>query len=81
MNKNYNLVFDDRDDKVIGFYGDLQKYLKDQATEALSVDDYETANEMCSDLEEMEQWKLYTELLTITNNNGMGFTCKPYKGE
>lgn len=79
--KNYNLVFDDRDDKVIGFYKDLQEYLKATAEESMAIDDYETASEMCDNLDEMKQWADYTDLLVITYNNGMGFTCKPYKGE
>lgn len=73
-----NVIFNDMDESI-GYYKDLYASIASVAIDALNDGDAETAQEQCEYLVEMSEWKDYDDLLVLSMNNGMGFTCKPYK--
>lgn len=73
-----NVIFNDMDESI-GYYKDLYKMFADLIVEAIGKQDLDTAEEQLSYLKDMEDYKDYEDLLVLSMNNGMGFTCKPYK--
>ena len=73
-----NIITTDYDD-IIGYYKDLQKYLKEQAQEFLKDTNWEEAKDLCELLLDLNAWADNENLLVISNNNGMGYTIKEYK--
>lgn len=73
-----NVILNDMDESI-GYYKDLYASIASVAIDALNDGDAETAQEQCEYLVEMSEWKDYGDLLVLSMNNGMGFTCKPYK--
>ena len=67
-----NLIYNDKDE-TIGYYKDIvkayEKYINDYPDEA---------EDRQRELDEIKEWEHYTELLVLTECNGMGFLCKPY---
>ena len=79
MNGNKdNVIFNDMDESI-GYYKDLYASIASVAIEFLEKGDAETAQEQVEYLVEMQDYKDYGDLLVLSMNNGMGFTCKPYK--
>lgn len=75
---NNNIIYTDRDE-AIGFYKDLVKVFKEEAINLINQGDYENSETQLENLQEMEQYKDYEGLLIVSDNNGMGFSCNPYK--
>ena len=75
-----NTIFNDMDE-TIGYYNDLKKLLQEQAVEAVKQEEYEQASMICDDLLELYELRDYAGLIVLSDNNGMGFTAKPYKEE
>lgn len=73
-----NVIFNDMDESI-GYYKDLYASIASVAFDALKDGDTETAQEQVEYLLELDEWKDYDGLLVLSMNNGMGFTCKPYK--
>lgn len=73
-----NIIFNDMDEGI-GFYKDIVVLYKNLIKESVDRDDTEEANTLIEELEEINEYKDYTGLLVLSENNGMGFTCKPYK--
>ena len=73
-----NTIYTDMDE-TIGFYKDLVKGYKEMINEAIEKDDYEEAKDLMEQLVEIMEYSEYDDLLILSMNNGMGFTCKPYK--
>ena len=73
-----NTIYTDMDE-TIGFYKDLVKGYKEMVNEAIEKDDYEEAKDLMEQLEEIMEYSEYDDLLILSMNNGMGFTCKPYQ--
>jgi hypothetical protein len=67
------------DDNAIGFYKDLVKAMKEETKKSVESGEYEQAQYNCECLQEIEKYKDYDGLLVLSENNGMGFTCKKYK--
>ena len=75
-----NIITTDYGD-IVGYYKDLQDYLKEQAQEFLKDTNWEEAKDLCDLLLDLNAWADNNNLLVISNNNGMGYTIKEYKGE
>ena len=73
-----NVILNDMDESI-GYYKDLYAMFADVIKGALDGGDVDTAKEQIEYLEEMEGYKDYEDLLVLSMNNGMGFTCRPYK--
>ena len=73
-----NIITTDYDD-IIGYYKDLQKYLKEQAQEFLKDTNWEEVKDLCDLLLDLNAWADNENLLVISNNNGMGYTIKEYR--
>ena len=73
-----NTIYSDMDE-TIGYHSDLVRGYKKLIKEAVERDDYEEAKDLMEQLEEMNEWKDYDDLLVLSMNNGMGFTCRPYQ--
>lgn len=76
-----NTIFDSNTEDTIGYYNDLRELLKEQAVEAVKAEDYEQASMICDDLLELYELRDYDGLIVLSENNGFGFTAKPYKKE
>ena len=76
-----NCIFDDRDNSTIGFYKDIKAGLKKQAEEYLEDDNWEEAKDISDLLLDLEGWADNERLLVLSDNNGMGYTIREYKGE
>lgn len=72
-----------KDDDVIGFYGDLVEYLKSELLGCLQEEkgapDSGALANYSEIFEQLEKQKDAAGLLVISENNGMGWTVKPYK--
>lgn len=66
---------------AIGFYNDLYKEIRNEITQSIEGRDVERAKELIDQLDEMGEHANYDGLLELSMNNGMGFTCRPYKHE
>lgn len=73
-----NTIFNDMDE-TIGYYSDLVSGYKKLIKEAVQDEDFEQAKDLMEQLEEINNWTDNDGLLVLSMNNGMGFTCKPYK--
>ena len=73
-----NTIFNDMDE-TIGYYSDLVRGFKKMIKEAVERDDYDDAKDLMEQLEEINEWTDNDGLLVLSMNNGMGFTCRPYK--
>ena len=73
-----NVILNDMDESI-GYYKDLYAMFVDVIKDALDDGDVTTAKEQIEYLEEMEGHKDFPDLLVLSMNNGMGFTCSPYK--
>lgn len=73
-----NVILNDMDESI-GYYKDLYAMFVDVIKGALDGGDVDTAKEQIEYLEEMDEYKDYEELLVLSMNNGMGFTCRPYE--
>lgn len=76
-----NIIFNDMDEGI-GYYKDIVALYKDLIKDSVDNNDTEAASMLIEQLEEINEHKDYSGLLILSENNGMGFTCKPYeKGE
>jgi hypothetical protein len=53
--------------------------MKEETKKSVDSGEYEQAQYNCECLLELESIKDYDGLLVLSENNGMGFTCKKYK--
>lgn len=75
-----NIIYD-RDDNAYGFYSDVYRFYTEQINTELENKNLEQAELLMEDLKEVEKLSEYGGIIKLTNNNGMGFTATPYKGE
>lgn len=75
-----NLIFDN-DDNAYGFYPDVYKFYTEQINTELKNKNIEQAQLLVEELEEVEKLSEYGGIIKLTDNNGMGFSATPYKGE
>lgn len=74
-----NLIYDCNTDDVYGFYKDIKRFYIGIIKEYLDNGDLESAESYIEELKEVNKYSEYDGLLVLSNNNGMGFTCNPYK--
>lgn len=77
---NNNVILNDRDE-VIGYYNDLYKMFVEDIITNLKGRNLEEAQSQLENLIEMSDLCNYDGLIILSENNGMGFTAKQYKGE
>ena len=77
---NDNIIYD-KDDNAYGFYNDLYKLFTDQINDLLKGRNIEEAELQLSNLNTLADLCNYAGIIKCSNNNGMGFTATPYKGE
>lgn len=75
-----NVIFNDMGESI-GYYKDLYAVFVSVIEDALKDHDSDLAQEQVGYLVELDEYKDYDGLLIISDNNGFGFTCRPYKGE
>lgn len=74
-----NIIFNDNDE-AIGYYSDLVKFYKKAIKDDIDANQYDEAKQAIDELQEIDEWTDEDGLLILSENNGMGFTCKQYKG-
>lgn len=72
-----NIIYNDKDESV-GYYADLVECLKYSLELYLKENDFENAGSVCENLAELAELKDYSELIVLSENNGMGFTARKY---
>ena len=75
-----NIIFNDMDESI-GYYKDFVKLYKDLIKGATDSRNWEEVESLLEQIKEIEDYREYNGLLVLSENNGMGFTCNPYKGE
>lgn len=73
-----NVIFNDMDESI-GYYKDLAQGYKEMIEDEVKLGDYERAQSLIEEAQEIDEYKEYEGLLVLSENNGMGFTCRPYK--
>lgn len=72
-----NTIYNDKGE-ILGYYADLVECLKYSLELYLKENDFENASSVCEDLAELAEFKDYSELIVLSENNGMGFTARKY---
>lgn len=75
-----NVIINDFGD-IIGYYSDLVKEIKEDATKSLTANEYEQVRQQLEVLEMLDDWTDTDGLLVISEHNGMGLTVEQYKGD
>ena len=75
-----NTITNDKGE-LIGYYSDLVKEVKDNASEALIANEYEQVEDMLEVLRMLDRYTDEDGLLVISEHNGMGMTVEKYKNE
>ena len=73
-----NIIFNDMDESI-GYYKDFVKLYKDLIKGATDSRNWEEVESLLEQIKEIEDYREYNGLLILSENNGMGFTCNPYK--
>ena len=73
-----NVIYNDRDE-CLGYFDDLVELYKGMVKTELDMENFEEVENLAKEMQEIKKYKDYTGLLVLSNNNGMGFTCKKYK--
>ena len=74
-----NIIFNDTNNNLIGYYKDLRAYIKEQGKSYIATDDYEQAKDMADLLLDLSGWADNEGLLVISDGNGMGYVIKEYQ--
>lgn len=75
-----NIIYDG-DNNAYGFYNDLYKLFKEQIDVEINGRNIEQAKMLLEELDDLADLCNYEGIIKVTDNNGMGFTATPYKGE
>ena len=75
-----NIIHNDKDE-VIGYYKDLRELIIENITTNVKDGYHEQAIDDCKNLIDLDRLKDYKDLIVLSENNGMGFTARKYKGE
>ena len=75
-----NTIFNDMDE-TLGYYKDIVALYQDLISGATERNDMEEVKMLADELNEINEFKEYDGLLVLSENNGMGFTAKPYREE
>lgn len=74
-----NIIFNDVTNNNIGFYEDMKRMLQGQAEEFIRSENWEMAKEVADILLDLNAYADNESLLTLSDNNGMGYTIKEYE--
>ena len=77
---NNNVIYNDYDE-CIGYFDDLVAMYKGMMKNEIDLDDMEEVKNLAEELTELYKLEDYDGLIVLSENNGMGFTATPYKGE
>lgn len=72
-----NTIFNDMDE-TLGYYKDIVALYQDLINGATERNDMEEVKMLADELDEINEFSEYDGLLVLSENNGMGFTCKKY---
>lgn len=72
-----NTIFNDKDE-TLGYYKDIVALYQDLISGATERNDMEEVKDLAEQLDEINEFSEYEDLLVLSMNNGMGFTCKKY---
>ena len=72
-----NTIFNDMDE-TLGYYKDIVALYQDLISGATERNEMEEVKMLAEQLEEINEFSEYDGLLVLSENNGMGFTCKKY---
>lgn len=75
-----NIIYNDMDESI-GYYKDFVKLYKGLIKDATDKGDWEEIEYLVEQIKEIEDFREYNGLLILSENNGMGLTVNPYKGE
>lgn len=75
-----NVIYNDKDE-CLGYFDDLIALYKGMVKTELEIENFEEVENLAKEMQEIEEYKDYEGLLVLSENNGMGFTCKKYKEE
>lgn len=75
-----NIIYNDMDESI-GYYKDFVKLYKGLIKDATDKGDWEEIESLVEQIKEIEDFREFNGLLVLSENNGMGFTCNPYKQE
>lgn len=75
-----NIIYNDMDESI-GYYKDFVKLYKGLIKDATDKGDWEEIEYLVEQIKEIEDYREYNGLLILSENNGMGLTVNPYKGE
>ena len=78
MGNKDNTIYNDMDE-TIGYYKDIVALYKDLIKSATEDNNTEEVKDLAEQLEEINEFKECEGLLVLSENNGMGFTCREYK--
>lgn len=73
-----NTIFNDMDE-TIGYYKDIVALYQSLIKDATDRNDPEEIKDLSEQLDEINEFKECDGLLVLSENNGMGFTCREYK--
>ena len=73
-----NIIYN-QNDEAIGYYDAMKKMLQKQGRDFIKGEEYESAQDTCEMLIELENYKDFNGLLVMSENNGMGWTIREYK--
>lgn len=73
-----NIIYNDMDESI-GYYKDFVKLYKDLIKDATDKGDWEEVEYLIDQIKDIEDFREFNGLLVLSENNGMGFTCNPYK--
>lgn len=78
-----NVIVNDNTDELIGYAPDIFNYLKDEYIKEIEGDNFSVISpEWLELLEDSKKYiDTYGGLLIVSENNGMGWTIQPYRGE
>ena len=74
-----NTIFNDATNNSIGFYEDMKRMLQGQAEEFIKSENWEMAKDVADVLLDLNAYADNESLLTLSDNNGMGYTIKEYE--
>lgn len=75
-----NVIYNDRNE-CLGYFDDLVELYKGMMKTELDLENFEEVENLAKEMQEIEKYKDYMGLLVLSENNGMGFTARKYRGE
>jgi hypothetical protein len=76
-----NVINRDTDGAIIGYSKDIQEELKQGLRNFANDNEWEEVKELADLLLDLNGWQDSPNLLVLSDNNGMGYTIREYKGE